>query len=351
MCEKIGIIGHLAYGHEFCDGQTVKSRNLEMLLEQYGYTPSIKVDTYLLKENKLINPIKLLLDTMRCMLVCRHVFLMVSVKGMKFYLPFLFYLNKLFKRRIYHYIIGSELLEMVDKNPRLVVYLNALVVNWFEFESGTAYLKSKGVRNVSTLANFKLIEPVERASEYTDMQYRFCTFSRVMEEKGISEAIQAVRELNEMLESQSISLDIYGPIDSTYEKDFMQLLDENRHCVRYMGVAKSECSVDVLKEYYALLFPTRWGGEGFPGTIIDAYASAIPVIASDWNANAELIRHGKQGLIYPCSEMPSLRDAILWAVRNPERMTEMRQNSRAEFSKYTPETIMREIFQKMQVRG
>jgi len=39
----------------------------------------------------------------------------------------------------------------VDENPRLVRYLNALTVNWFEYESGAAHLREKGVHNVEVL--------------------------------------------------------------------------------------------------------------------------------------------------------------------------------------------------------
>lgn len=348
MHEKIGVIGHFGIGHDLYDGQTVKTRNLVMLLEKYGYAPTIRVDTYLFKEKKLLNPVKLLLKTLLCMFTCKHVFLLVSVNGMKFYLPFLYYLNKLTKRHIYHYVIGSELLAMVDEDPGLVLYLNALDANWFEYESGTKYLQSKGVKNVSTLANFKLIVPVEQMIAYSDEQYRVCTFSRVMEEKGITEAILAVCDLNEEFDSEKVLLDIYGPVESKYEQLFSQLLEENRHCVRYKGIVESDCSVEVLKEYYALLFPTRWGGEGFPGTIIDAFASGIPVIASDWNANKELIRHGNQGIIYPNDGISSLKDAVRWAIQNPERMSEMRHNSRAEFVKYLPETVAKVIIGALQ---
>ena len=130
---KVGIIGKFGTNGNWYDGQTVKTKNLAMLLEGTGEGTLTRVDTcYFRKKN-----VKLMLDTLRCMFTCDHVFLMVSVNGMNFYLPFLHYLNKLTHRRIYHYIIGSELLEMVKNNPKLVTYLNSLDTNWFEYESGT----------------------------------------------------------------------------------------------------------------------------------------------------------------------------------------------------------------------
>lgn len=343
---KVGVIGHLGGPEHFVDGQTVKTKNLVMLLENAGFH-IVKADTYFNKVNKF----RLLMDTMACLARCRHIFLLVSEGGMGFYLPFLYYLNKVTKRHIYHYVIGSELLAMVEKNEKLVKYLNALDANWFEYESGTQYLKSKGVTNVSTLPNFKLITPVPEAGTYgaEDGVYRFCTFSRVMEEKGITDAIVAVRDINAKQGRLVAALDIYGPVEPKYKAELERLLRENQSCVSYKGVADSTQSVQILKEYYALLFPTRWAGEGVPGTVIDAYAAGIPVIASDWNANREIIQHNRQGLLYPNDAMPTLRDAVSWSLEHPEEMARMRLGSRNEFTRYMPETILQVILDEMEV--
>ena len=109
----------------------------------------------------------------------------------------------------------------------------------------------------------------------------------------------------------------------------------------------SQGSVDVLKNYYALLFPTHWVGEGLPGTIIDSFASGIPVIASDWNANKEIIEHNRQGIIYPNQDMKTLKDAIVWSMQETTTMASMRTESRAAFEQYTPNAIWQAIFSKM----
>lgn len=345
MNKKIGVIGHLGMKKEFCDGQTVKTKNLVGLLENVGKFSVFRVDTYLFR----INKIKLLLDSLRCLLTCEHIFLLVSVNGMRFYLPFLYYVNKLTKRKIYHYVIGSELLDMVETDASLVKYLNALTVNWFEYEKGTQFLQTKGVKNASTLTNFKLIQPVYEAHPYEDTNgvYRFCTFSRVMQEKGITDAIQAVADINAEYGKKLATLDVYGPVDPGYSQVFDQLLREYKDCIQYKGVINSGSSVDALKEYYALLFPTHWAGEGVPGTIIDAFASGIPVIASDWNANSSLIENGKQGIIYPSADLTSLKEAIIWAIQERDAMNKMRFDSREAYNQYTPEAVLSVIVNEM----
>ena len=119
-----------------------------------------------------------------------------------------------------------------------------------------------------------------------------------------------------------------------------QLLNLHSECIEYKGIVNSEKSVETLKDYYALLFPTKWVGEGFPGTVIDAFAAGLPVIASDWNANKEIIEHMKQGIIYPSADIESLYDAVEWSVTHVEEVNQMRKGSRTQFTKYMPETVL-----------
>jgi len=343
MFAECGIIGHFGGNKEYCDGQTIKTKNLMKLLESQPDICVRKVDTFYSKQNKM----KLLLDTLMCMIRCEYIFLLVSVNGMKVFLPLLYYINKVTRKHIYHYVVGSELLEMVSKNKKIVKYLNAMDANWFEYESGTQFLRGKGVENVITVPNFKVITPVSEAVKYEskDEIYQFCTFSRVMREKGISDAINVISKINR-LNNKTVRLDIYGPVDSGYKSEFEALLKLHTDCVTYKGIIESTKSVETLKDYFALLFPTYWAGEGIPGTIIDAFAAGIPVIASDWNANKEIIHHMKQGILYPCVEAETLEEAVIWSLKNIDYMQQMRDESRKEFEKYMSETVLKRILEE-----
>jgi glycosyltransferase involved in cell wall biosynthesis len=341
--KKIGIVGHFGGDQVFFDGQTVKTKNLKTLLEDYGGLQTYCVDTYLVKKHKM----RLLLKSILCLFKCKNIVILLSENGMSFYLPFLYWLNKIFRRRIFHDIIGSELVAMVRDNPKLVKYLNALEINWFEYQSGAQVLTDLGVTNMSVLPNCKTLEAVDidRITPYesSDGSYTFCTFSRVMAEKGITDAIQAVAAINQKRAATVARLDIYGPIEETYREELDALLAEHGDCVAYRGIIASQSSVQTLKQYYALLFPTRWHGEGFPGTILDCYAAALPVLASDWNANKEIIVHNRTGMIYPSEETVDLLGTIEWAVDNKDKIDCMKIACRQEYEKYTPGHIAKII--------
>jgi glycosyltransferase involved in cell wall biosynthesis len=86
-----------------------------------------------------------------------------------------------------------------------------------------------------------------------------------------------------------------------------------------------------------LLMPSIWY-ENFPLTLVEAFASGLPVIASCLGAMAALIEDGKTGLLFDPGSADDLAKKIVWAESNPQAMREMGKQARQEYeSKYTSE--------------
>jgi glycosyltransferase involved in cell wall biosynthesis len=83
-----------------------------------------------------------------------------------------------------------------------------------------------------------------------------------------------------------------------------------------------------------MLFPTTWMGEGFPGVILDALACGVPVIASDWNMNREVVIEGRTGRIIPPNDSKSLADMILDVLDNRREWKAMSLNSHHDALKF-----------------
>ena len=75
------------------------------------------------------------------------------------------------------------------------------------------------------------------------------------------------------------------------------------------------------------MFPTTWKGEGFPGVIIDAYAAGLPVIATDWNLNKEIICEGENGFIIPPNDVQALAKKMIWVMNNRDLCKEIGMNN------------------------
>lgn len=310
--KTISIIGHFGGDKEFLDGQTVKTKILYDELDSKTKWKILKVDTYY--KNK--NPLKLIFQTLKTIIKCNDIIILLSGNGMRVYFPILYFCSKFFGKRIYHDVIGGNLDFYVEKYPKYKIYLNEFRYNWVETEGLKNKLENLGIINCEVIPNFKRLNILSKEeinnSDINKKCYKFCTFSRVMKEKGISEAIDAVNKLNdEKYSGNTYLLDIYGPIDKSYEKELKNKLEKSSKKIKYCGKVSYDKSVDTLKQYDMLLFPTYWEGEGFPGTIVDAFSAGVPVIATDWNCNSEIIDDNVNGIIYSKKRNEDLKSSII----------------------------------------
>lgn len=301
---KVAIIGHFALGKEFNDGQTVKTKNIYKTLNKYYENQIFIVDTYKWKKN----PIRLFLNCKRAIKNCDNVIFLPAKNGVKVFTPLLTKLNKNKKRNLIYAVIGGWLPDLLNQNPKLVNACQKLSYILVETKGMLKSLEKQGLDNCKILLNFKNINVLdkERISFNYKSAYKLCTFSRVMFEKGITDAIEAVKSVNEFYGKEVFSIDIYGPIDSNYTDEFNKLVEDNKRSVKYKGVVDSYKSVEVVSKYDLLLFPTRFSTEGLPGTIIDAFSAGIPVIYSDWNYCDEFFKNEYNGIKFKMGNVDDL---------------------------------------------
>lgn len=347
MNKKIAVIGRIAEGTVLIDGQTVKTKILyEELRKEFPETEVVCVDLYEYKRKILL----ILWRIIKVFIQCEHIFVLVSRNGRKFLFPIMNRINFLFRRNIYHDVIGGALSKEVRENISLRKQLNKFKVNWVEFSKMKEELENAGVCNVEVLPNFKRLNilPEEKIEDKNEGPFVFVMFSRVMKEKGMETAARAVAEVNRELGKQQAVLHIYGPVEAEYRTDFDLLLKEFADCVEYKGCVSFNESVEALGNGYMLLFPSVYPGEGMPGTIIDAFSAGLPVIASDWRFNSELVKQGRTGFCYNWRNPGELAEYIRYSVETPQDINKMRKNCLKEAVKYTPEMAMKKIRQKMQ---
>lgn len=107
----------------------------------------------------------------------------------------------------------------------------------------------------------------------------------------------------------------------------------------------------------ALVVPSIWY-ENFPRTIVEAFVSGVPVIASRIGALAEIVRDGETGLLFESGNARDLADKMSWAQAHPDQTAAMGRNARAEYeAEFTAEVnyrrltdIYREVLASSEVR-
>ena len=338
--KKIGIIGHFGFGFEYYDGQTVKTRMVaEELERQLGKENVNCCDTH--GGIKIIH--KILFSCFKCLRKYDNVIAMPDSNGVKVIFPWLVMLNCIFKREIHYVVIGGWLSEFLKKRKFLKAVLKKLDGVYVETTSMKTALEAQGFKNVVVMPNCKNIEILkEEELVYPDGEpYKLCIFSRVMKEKGVEDAVNAVKAVNERFERIVYSLDIYGPVDSEQTEWFDNLKGRFPDYVKYCGIVPYDKSVEVLKNYFALLFPTKFYTEGVPGTLIDAYASGVPVITSLWMNSGDVFDESVCGCGYEFYDPDGLLNVLFRITENTEEMLGKKASCLKFAENYTSEKVVK----------
>ena len=88
---------------------------------------------------------------------------------------------------------------------------------------------------------------------------------------------------------------------------------------------------DLLRGLHAFALPSR--AEGSSNTIMEAMATALPVIATRVGGNAELVQPGLTGDLVPPTDVDALAQALLPLAADPGRAAAMGRVGRAEAEK------------------
>ena len=345
MRVKASVLGHFGEGENLLNGQTVKTKIVtEELKNQLGQDQVLKIDTHGGWKTLLKAPFQVF----RALKNSTNVLIFPAHNGLRVYAPLLSFCRSFFRNRNLHYVvIGGWLPQFLLSRKGLAKSLKKFDGIYVETNTMKSALEAQGFENVYVMPNCKKLTVLsENELVYPEgMPYKLCTFSRVMREKGIEDAVNAVVSVNTALGVQAFSLDIYGQVDANQTEWFDSLQKKFPSYIRYGGLVEFDKSVDVLKEYFALLFPTYYEGEGFAGTLIDAYSAGVPVIASDWKYNPELVNENV-GFVYPTGNQGEFADILQEVATNPTVLLCKKRFCLIEAEKYKIEKAVRVLIEQ-----
>lgn len=341
MQKKISVLGHFGEGVTLLNGQTVKTKTITDELErQFGKEQVLRIDTH----GGWKTLIKAPLQVLKALKNSKNIIIFPAQNGLRVYAPLLSVFRKLFRNRKLHYaVIGGWLPHFLNGRKHLAKSLKSFDGIYAETNTMKVELEKQDFANVYVMPNCKKLTVLSEDALicHEDVPYKLCTFSRVMREKGIEDAVNAVIEANTESGKQIFSLDIYGQVDTEQTEWFDELKGSFPDCIRYCGCVDAGKSVDVLKEYFALLFPTRFRTEGIPGTIIDAYAAGVPVVSARWESYSDIVSEDETGLGYDLGDEKQLKDILLKVADEPEIIFDKKTNCVKKAESYMPHKAIR----------
>lgn len=167
-----------------------------------------------------------------------------------------------------------------------------------------------------------------RTLDNSQRRRNFFYSGRLSPEKGVSVLLDAWRRANI---SAPLVIAGSGPLYDTIAGQSQALGIE---CLGHCDPARIPL---FLQESICLVFPSLVY-EGMPRTIIEAFASGAPVIASRIGAASTMINHGVTGLHFEPGNAADLAAKVEWAWNHPEELLRMGCAARREYeAKYTPE--------------
>lgn len=329
----IAYFGYLPNTDNVIGGGEVKTRSVLKALRMFGNVDKIQeYDTSDWKKHKLCLLTKLLYNAIK-----GNIIVFVSAtNSFQRLIPILKVIHKVNEVEVHFIPVGNCMPQNFDteKKKKEIGFVKGI---YCQTETMKAALDDIGLSNTFVMHNFKFVESY--CQHYTAKSpLRFVYFSRISEEKGIFECIDAIKKANVI--SQTCTLDIYGKIDPEIEEKFMRAIADSSD-IKYEGNAAPDKSSYIIKDYYMVIFPTKYEGEGFPGVVIDSLAAGVPILTSRFGGFSDILKDGVDSLSFEFQNYDEMRDKLLFAIQNPEFVNKMRKMAHDNYKRYTPENEIR----------
>ena len=338
--KTIILIGGIAFGKTIAGGEAGKNTNLIEALHDNG-RKVIPVSLLQLQEHpwRAFKAIGTLLLHPKA-----NVIISSSMKRSGWLIKLLHKVRS--KRNICFVGTGCEFSTKIARGEFSAEYFRNISNIVVQGESMKQELATVGLKAI-VLPNFKQMKflPNLQNKNYNGI-VGFTFLSRMNRLKGVDMIIESAKRLNKDGYDGRFEVDFYGAFeDKAYETEIKNEINQLKN-VRYKDVLNmgKTSSYEKLAEYTVMLFPTFWPGEGFPGVLIDAMMAGLPVIASDWHFNPDIIEEGRTGIIIPNQDEEALYLAMKDVIENPQKYLGMAKYCQQKAKTYDTKNVINEEF-------
>ena len=341
---KLVFIGAVNHGNRALCGETAKNQALITHLSKLGCR-IVMIDTFGWKRTP-----RVLLRVIYHLLVNRERTLIISAATNSVYK--LIKLIRIFPRKgiAYYFVVGGNFAQCMHNGRYSSEPYKLFTKIFVQGKQMVNSLQESGLTNVEYLPNFRSFPGSAGEVDYNGILgahrvIKLVFVSRIHESKGVFLLLNAMEQANTknyLLDRYTV--EFWGPIDHTIEAHFRSRLESlpNAH---YMGVLDTQSvhGYSTLSQYDAMIFPTHWVGEGFPGVVIDAFVAGLPILASKWNLNTEIIEDGVLGILFEPKDETALVQALVRVINDPELLRAMSHRCKEESLKYHTDSVLGRI--------
>ena len=195
------------------------------------------------------------------------------------------------------------------------------------------------------------LEQSKNKCNHKDSSLRLLYFGRLIHDKGIHTAIEALGILKRRGLAQNIILTVLGSGHPDYEKKLLHLtakLDVVDHIVFSKPVRRDEIP-QIIGEFDIYLFTSIWP-EPMARTVMEAMAAGLLVIGTEVGGQKEMLINGENALTFPPENPECLAEQIMIAKNDPELRQRLAQaGQQTIIQKFTLDRMVNEIESKLNI--
>jgi len=332
---KVLVLGYFGYTTNQLDGQTVKTRSVyEMIKSKKEEIRSLDYFDTQQFSHSIISPFHMVWKIIKC----NKLIYVPAHNSLKYLFPFIYFISKMMRINILYIVVGGWLTEYL-RNKKLHVSLLSNIQGIFpQSNQLTNNLRQEySFKNVNYFPNFRIhsFEPSFRQNTRT---FKIVYMARIFRMKGVDAIFRLAKHIDDKYKNgHSFIIDFYGPIVKD-EEEYFKAEIEKFAFVSYLGVLEPDQIYSNLNEYDLLVLPTRYSDEGFPGTILDAYYSGVPVIASNWRFLPEFVDHGNSGYLFDLDKEEDFYAYTEHLFNDREKLLKMKHFAFEKSKEFSPES-------------
>ena len=178
-----------------------------------------------------------------------------------------------------------------------------------------------------------------RSPEPTAPPLKVAVVARMIEAKGIADAVVAVRRAREL--GAPVELDLYGVPDPSNRRSCTQ--DELRRWSAEPGINWHGATDDipgVWRTHHVAMLLT-WYREGVPRALIEAAASGRPILTTNAQGLRDLVRHGREGILVPLRDTEAAAHALVELAADADLRARLGAAAHARFQERFTEAEVR----------
>jgi len=266
---------------------------------------------------------------------CKKLVYVPAQNNLKYIFPFIYIICRIKRIDILYFVVGGWLVEYLQTKRFHRYLLSNIQVILPESNHLRKKLTEKyNFENVISFPNFRVHNFTPTFIQNRD-NFRIVFMARISRMKGLDIIFRLAEYIESLqLHSRPIIIDFYGLLES--DEDYFRSNIKKYSFISYNGILEPDQIYNVLTGYDLMVLPTRYYTEGFPGSVLDAYISGIPVIVTNWKYATEFVKDGETGYIVPFENCEKdFIDAVFKIYKDNNLLTKMKHKAYEQSSIYS----------------